>query len=445
MRPTPLALAAGLLIGGGDVLAQAPPAPAALEPSRVLQPAPRGEAARRLPSIVRAQSIQARPDLEAIAEGDVEFRQGGTVISADRLIYEQADDLATARGHVRIEREGTRFSGPELQLRVQRVEGYFLEPEFEFTQLGAGGRAERVDFLGNARASATNALYTSCPRDGSGDPDWVLEARRVDFDFEGNEGYAEGAVLRFLGVPILALPSLSFPLNDARKSGWLPPSVNLDSSSGFELSVPYYLNIAPNRDATIVPRVLTRRGFGVQGEFRYLEPSFDGRINLDLLPNDRLTDSSRHAWQWAHQGALKYGLRYDVDVARVSDDGWWKDFPDAGRSVTPRLLAGRAAIERPFATVGGEGLLYARMQRWQVLQGSEQLVTAPYQRSPQLGLRFSGGAAGWGGLEYSIETEYNRFSLPAEGSDAAADSTRLTGERWHAVGSVSRPWRGPGW
>ena len=103
MRITPLALAAGLLFSGGKVWAQA--SPSELEPSRRLEPAARGDARARGPVILRADSVRARPDLEAVAEGNVEFRRGGIVIRADRLSRqaEQAEDLATARGTVRIE------------------------------------------------------------------------------------------------------------------------------------------------------------------------------------------------------------------------------------------------------------------------------------------------------------------------------------------------------
>jgi LPS-assembly protein len=442
MRLTTLALAAGLIFSGAPAqadVANGPDDAAPLEPSRKLQPLPRGEAAKRLPIILRAQAISARPDIAASAEGDVEFRRGGTVISADRLAYDQVEDLLTAKGHVRIERDGASYQGPELQLRVQRFEGFFLAPAFEFPQLGAGGRADRVDFIDGSRATASNALYTSCPRDGSGDPDWVLETRRVRLDFDSNEGIAEGAVLRFLGTPILALPSLSFPLNDARKSGWLPPSVNLDSRSGVELSVPYYWNIAPNRDATLTPRVISKRGLGLDTELRYLEPRDNGALNVTALPNDRVADRSRESLQWVHEGTAGPGLRYSVEVARVSDNGWWKDFPDASRSLTPRLLPGRASLERPLrAGDAGEGLLYVRTMQWQVLQGSDQLVTSPYQRSPQIGVRF-GGAPGWG-LEYALESEFNRFTLP----HGEPDPTRQTGLRWHAIGSLSAPLREAG-
>ena len=188
-----------------------------LEPSTALLPPPRGDAARQLPIVLQAREIRGQPGLETTAEGDVEFRRGRLVIRADRLAYDAPLDLATAQGRVRVVREGAVYAGPELALKVQRFEGYFVLPEFEFPRLGAGGRADRLDFLGDARSRANNAQYTSCPRDGAEEPAWVLKARSVSLDLDTNEGVAEGAVLRFLGLPILALPTLSFPLGDQRR------------------------------------------------------------------------------------------------------------------------------------------------------------------------------------------------------------------------------------
>ena len=446
MRITPLALAAGLLAGAGAARGQAPPPPVAaaasalgLEPSRALQPLPRGEAARRLPAVLQADRIRIQPEQETVAEGDVEFRRGGTVVKADRLSYDSAQDLAGASGHVRVSRGGAVYTGPELQLRVQRFEGFLLQPEFEFTQLGAGGRADRIDFLDSARSRATRAEYTSCPREGPEEPAWVLRADSVRLDLDSNEGMADGAVLRFLGVPILALPALSFPLSDARKSGWLPPSIDTDNRSGVELSVPYYWNIAPQRDATLTPRILTRRGLGLDSEFRYLEPRDEGLLALDWLPNDRLTGTSREALQWSHLGSTAGGLRYAVDMVRVSDDEWWKDFRNAGRSLTPRLLPLRASVEQPFTAGTGEGLVYARAMQWQVLQGSDAPVVSPYERTPQIGLRLAAQGGAW---QYALETEYNRFTLP---QGAAARAAREGGERVHLLGHLSYAIRAPGW
>ena len=136
------------------------------------------------------------------------------------------------------------------------------QPTYHFGRTGAGGHAERIDFLDEQRAVALRRdLYQlpasttrSMPRAAMSIRRGNCSTRRLRIDFEANEGIAEGAVLRFYGVPILAAPVLSFPLTDARKSGWLPPSIALDSHSGLQVAAPYYWNIAPNRDATLTPR-----------------------------------------------------------------------------------------------------------------------------------------------------------------------------------------------
>jgi LPS-assembly protein len=412
-----------------------------LAPARRLQPPPRGEAARDLPVVLQARTLRGQPDVEAVAEGDVEFRRGGLVIRADRIAYDVPEDRASAKGHVRIEREGVSYRGSELQLHVQRFEGYFLEPSFEFVALGAGGRAERVDFLGPGRSRATQASYTSCPREdgpGAPEPAWVLKADRVHLDLDANEGVAEGAVLRFLGAPIIALPTMSFPLSDARKSGWLPPTVNIDNRSGLELSVPYYWNIAPNRDATLAPRVITRRGLGLDAEFRYLDPGHGGEVRVDALPDDRLAETARGALHWRHESALPFGLDARADVTRVSDANWWKDFPGRGLSIAPRLLPSRLVVERPLDFAGMRGLAYVRTAQWQVLQGTDELIVAPYERLPQIGAGLQGRHGEW---VWALESEYNRFALP---SPESARAGRSGGERLHALGSLAYGTREPG-
>lgn len=422
--------------------AAASQAPLQLQPSTQLAPAPRGEQVRQRPVIVIADELRARPDLDAVAEGHVEFRRAGTVIRADRLTYDSPEDLAVARGHVQILREGSVFRGPELQLKVQRFEGFFLQPEFELPLLGSGGRADRVDFLDSSRSLMTNTVYSSCPRDGSGDPDWLLRASRIRLDLETNEGRAEGAVLQFLGVPILGLPVLSFPLSDDRKSGWLPPNFDLDSRSGFEFGVPYYWNIAPNRDATFTPSVMTRRGPAMGAEFRYLEPHDSGKLNLDLVPHDRVTGQARWAWTFDHEGGAVQGWRYKANLFRVSDDGYWEDFPRLVHSITPRLLPTDFQAERELQTPLGPGLMYARAQQWQVLTARDPsaVIIAPYQRSPQLGLRVRPELSG--GLRASIETEANRFTRPEVGG--VTDGLN-TGWRLHALGQLSRTWGDSAW
>ena len=421
--------------------ASAPPeAPLALMPSTALAPPPRGDAARARSVVVRADRLRARPELDMVAEGNVEFRRSGTVIRADRITYDSAEDRANAKGNVRVSRDGNHYWGPELQLQLQRFEGFFLEPQFMLGRTGAGGNAQRFEFIDPARSVAINAIYTSCPRDGTGDPDWLLKTDRVRIDLEANEGVAEGAVLRFLGVPILGFPVLSFPLTDDRKSGWLPPTINLDSKSGLELAVPYYWNIAPNRDATFTPAVLSRRGAALGTEFRYLEPSDQGRIELDGLPNDRVAGRDRWLADVGVDGSRdRIGLHYAVNAIRVSDDDYWKDFSRQIRSITTRLLPVSARIEQTSERFGTDARWYLGTQRWQVLASGDPTteIIPPYDRSMQLGARVDSALPL--GLRIDAESEVNRFTL-AEGQP----STVLpNGWRWHGVASLTRPWETP--
>ena len=392
------------------------------------------------PLVIEADRLSGRPDLETLAEGAVEFRRGPLILKADRVEYQQQSDLARATGNVEISRNGNVYRGPEVQLKVDRFEGYFQSPSYHFGRTNAGGQADRFDFLDENRGVAYGATYTSCP---APDPAWLLSTDRVLLDTAAEEGTAEGAVLRFYGVPILAAPTLSFPLTEKRKSGWLPPSVKLDNKSGFELGVPYYWDIAPNRDATLTPSVMTRRGAALDTEFRYLEPGYLGSMQAYMLPDDRVANRSRWAlnlghearWEGATVGEIDYGLA----LQRTSDDNFWKDFAGTLPSLTPRLLPTDAYARRRFDHGWGDTVAYTRVQTWQVLQDFDPAsrIVSPYQREPQIGLRQRGAASG---LEWQWETEANRFSND--------DASLQTGSRLHALGSLARPWSptgAPGW
>jgi LPS-assembly protein len=194
---------------------------------------------------------------------------------------------------------------------------------------------------------------------------------------------------------------------------------------------------------------MTRRGAGLDTEFRYLEPEFKGRIDLNLLPNDRVAHRDRQGLQFEHDGRAWGDVFYSAYVRRVSDDTYWKDFPRAMSSITPRLLIADLKAERPWSTPFADGIAYARVQTWQVLNqatdvGTDAYIVPPYDRAPQVGVRGSGRVGQWGvaGLEYAVETEINRFQL-AEGRGTSAQQP-TDGTRVHALGSVSLPIALPG-
>ncbi|MET0518751.1 MAG: LPS assembly protein LptD [Burkholderiaceae bacterium] len=438
--------------------ASAPADPLTLRPVKLLGTGNGGKAVAAKPALVlSADKLYSNIDLDARAEGNAELRYGDVLLRSRQLTYDQVEDLAHAQGDVVVSHAGNVFRGPELQLYVSRFEGEFTTPTYFFSATGAGGKAKRISFLDARRMRADESTYTSCPIDEQHpEPDWQITARRLNMDFDSNEGVAEGAVLRFLGVPILAAPSLSFSLDGGRKSGWLPPTVSLDNRSGFELGVPYYWNIAPQRDATITPFVMTRRGAGADGEFRYLEPQHSGQIGLSLLPNDRVARRDRWSLDLRNDGNLGHDWLYRVRSERVSDDDYWKDMPQRTQSQTQRLLSSTVELSRKRELSWGELQTYARLQEWQALQGLDPTVQfeTPYQRSPQIGVRLTTAADDavlegyrpWGRqarLEGSVELEYNRFDLP--GSALASQKTLTGGSRVHLLGHVSAPMGGAAW
>lgn len=432
----------GLLAWLIGSLASAQPALPEREPIRLVQPPPAatpGAADRTIqandPTIyLQADRVDGVPDRFTEAAGQVQVRRADVRIEADRVRVDRVDsaDRLRAEGRVQAERGGDRFTGSVFELDLAKDEGFLLSPTYFFELTGAGGRANRIDFLGRNRVRATAASYTSCPMDGSGDPDWLLTTRSVRLDFDANEGIAEGAVLRFMGVPFLALPVLSFPLTSERKSGWLPPALNLDTQSGLTVAVPYYWNIAPHLDATFTPRVLTRRGLALDSEFRYLDHERRGIVALDLIARDTLTGEQRYAFGGNHDGQLGGAGQYHARWLRVSDNAYWKDFSRSLLSTTPRLLPTDFGVERRW----GDWTPYARVQRWQVLQDADPAgrIVAPYQRTPQLGVRWAPEwSSGW---QAELETEFNRFTLPR----SSLDGQRPDGDRWHAVGSIAHTW-----
>ncbi|MDP2419133.1 MAG: LPS assembly protein LptD, partial [Hydrogenophaga sp.] len=409
----------------------------------------------QLPTFVSGDRLSGQTDGLLVIEGKeggAELRRHGTVIRADRLEFDQGSSDARAVGNVLINRSGNRFEGPELQINVDTSRGTFVQPTFSLLNNGGQGDASRIDFLDKDHMAAHDARYSTCPRTPGQKwmPDWLVRATRIDVDNIEETGLATGGVLEFQGIPILGLPLLSFPLTDKRKSGVLPPTINIDNISGLELTVPYYLNLAPNFDATLYPTLMSKRGVDLGGEFRYLEPSYNGQVRAAFMPSDPLRGSNRWAYSVQHNHSLKeqagvrslgrhnpVGLRLNLN--RVSDDNYWRDFPRSSTSLTTRLLASEAVLNwghGPWAVEAGA-------HQWQTLQDVDAPITPPYNRLPSLAVRYARNDAhigGLGGWDWSVRTEMTRFQADA----VFAQSNRQNGTRALGVAEISRNWQAPG-
>ncbi|BEU98565.1 LPS-assembly protein LptD [Acidovorax sp. DW039] len=446
-RPAPKALAYCVALAwcglplvslAQDAPPAAPETPMTLRTSPQLQETIPESVRNQLPVFVRGDRITGQTDLNATIEGNAELRRGDTVIRADRLEYIAPDDLAKARDNVRINRAGNTYEGSALDLKVEAFEGFFTDARYRFLATQAHGEANRIDFIDRDRATVHSATYTTCQRENedSWRPAWILRADAIHIDNKEEVGSAEGAVLEFQGVPILPIPHITFPLSDKRKSGLLPPTVALDSRDGLSYIQPYYWNIAPNRDATLRSAVMAKRGANLGGEFRYLEPTYYGEISGDYMPSDRLRERDRWSVTAKHQGTIDSsigGLGLNLNLNRVSDDNYWRDFGRASVQLRQRLLPNDASL----SWGSGDYSAQIRALKWQTLQDVSAPIVPPYDRMPQLNWRYTPSALP-GGLDASVELDTTRFEA------ARALTGQPNADRSYALAQISRPFLSPG-
>ena len=410
--------------------------PLHLVPSQLLQEVPSAAQRKYGPMFLLGQHISGRPDLEAVIEGNAELRKSDFSIHADRLEYYQPTDQARATGNVKINRNGNVYEGPYLELKVDAFEGMFQQPRYQFLQNNAHGQADYAHFLNENQTVVHNATYTSCRRIPGPDwmPDWVLRAASISMDSAEDVGVAQNAVLRFKDVPILAAPSISFPLSGKRKSGVLPITAGIDNVNGTEVTVPYYWNIAPNRDATITPTFMTQRGIDWGLQFRYLEPGYSGTFQTNIMPSDSLRGSDRSGTSILHNGTVNTGIAdvgnvaVAVNLNRVSDDNYWRDFTRSSPALTQRLLP------NDITASWGRGGFTSSVKhlRWQTLQDPAAPIIPPYDRVPQLAARYAQTNAS--GFDWSIDGDFTQFE-----SDRSR-TLQPNSQRTFGLLQVSRPW-----
>ncbi|MCG6874603.1 MAG: LPS-assembly protein LptD [Betaproteobacteria bacterium] len=350
------------------------------------QPPPPGE---DIPAFVVADRIRGIAGVEVDAIGNAELRKGATTLFADRIRYVNEFDEAEALGDVRLRMGEDELRGPRLRLRVSDNAGVIDDLTFTLAPrtLGATGRAAaptgsrgtakvaRFDGQNHVRASETT--FTTCK---PGQDDWEIAAEELDLDLGREVGTARGAQLTFLGLTTPKLPDFDFPLNNRRKSGLLPPSGGISNARGWEVIAPYYLNLAPNYDATIAPRYMQRRGFQILSQFRYLLPTSVGEARLEYLPRDKQLGTSR--WGASLQDSSRFGGNWttNINYTRVSDNNYFRELSGRLATATQVYLPEEASI-----TYGaGWWNSTLRVQQFQTLQDPDNPVPLPYKRMPQL-------------------------------------------------------------
>ena len=275
-----------------------------------------------LPAYLGGDTMQSDAQRNLTLDGKGSVRRADAVLSGDLLIYNQQTEEVTATGNARLVQDGNIVIGPGMRYNFETERGEIDAPQFWLANGGAGV-GTKAELANRNEMTITDVTYSACP---CPDPAWYIDASKVDLNYDENEGVARNGVLYFKGVPILASPYLTFPIRAERKSGFLLPTFAITSQTGFDLTLPYYLNLAPNYDATLFLRPMSKRGLQLGGEFRYLGASFDGQAAGTYLNRDTELGDDRWLYSLQHSQRLGRGFYGGWDVSGVSDDDYFKDF-----------------------------------------------------------------------------------------------------------------------
>ena len=369
------------------------------------------------PSYLLGEIIRGQIDDTIIVETGAQYRKLGISLSANRLVYDLVQSQLDAEGNVTFFREGELYTGPRLSLNPLTMQGFFEDVSYDFTRINGRGKADRVDFIRPKEVILHGATFTTCLADR---PAWELRSSKIIVDDVRSVATTETTSLYWNNSELIPLGNLSFSISGKRKSGLLAPTFSVNSKLGLDLTVPYYLNIAPNRDLTFYPRLVGRRGVQMGADLRLVDQEYYTEVGLQVLPSDKIAGEDR----WFGRTTARYNFStkrsISLNLNRVSDNDYFADFGASVLAASQRILP---------TTIQMNGILngwsyQAGYQGYQVLQDPGAPILPPYEWSPKFTLsKNTDFLIGYRETDITLNAEATHFTHPS-----LTDGTRLIGK-----------------
>ena len=364
-----------------------------------------------------------------VFEGNVILVHRGRKIRADKATYNRATARLDLQGHVRIESaEGDVFQTSSAKLNANSEMGTLENGDFYLLTNQSRGNAEKMVLNRDKSITFNSVHFSTCPADQES---WSIYFRRLTLDRESDDAIGHNAVFRVHKVPVFYTPYLRLPLGNRRKSGLLVPEFGTNEKTGATLSLPYYLNLAPNYDATVTTSWLEQRGIQAATEFRYLGKTYSGQADFDYLPGDRQAGMDRSFADLHHEYHPRENLNASIDYQQVSDSNYFSDnLQGTSLDSNPTHLPRRLLVDyHPRGwTIDGQ------MVSYQVLDTTLTAAEQPYQRVPQFGVQMNPRYTS--GFTTSLSMQYGKFEHPNASVESATRINFNPGIRY----SMYRPW-----
>ncbi len=359
--------------------------------------------------------------------GDVWIQRAEQFLRTPVVIYDYNKEVVDAEGNFIFWDNRFVISGSKIRL-YQENQGEMDNAHYWLLSRRARGHAEKIIRESKYVAKFERATYTTCAPNKEV---WRLQASQLTLDEVKSKGTARHVTIHLLNIPFFYTPYLSFPLDDNPQSGLLAPHFGSSDETGIEFSLPYYFYLSPHYDATVTPRMMSRRGLLWKTEFRYLTQVTDGQLKWEYLPHDTSRGERRNSVVFKHSGQLKGPWSTDIDINYASDERF---FEELGNNIS---VASITHLERRgdlrYSSKNWKGLL--RLQTFQTLDAAPS--SRPYQRVPQLVLKTAELEKNRR-LNMDLQTEFVRFERDTNVIEGPI------GDRVDIKSIFSFPWRTPG-
>lgn len=382
-----------------------------------------------LPVYIEADQAEITQPRSGIYKGRVDVKQGNRHLQSAEVEVQQqgsGDNVqryAFARGGFDYRDNQINLLGDDAKIHLNTKDTDVRNAHYQLVDRQGRGSAESVELRDDYRVMK-NATFTSCLQD---DHSWSIYADEMRQHVK--EEYAEMWHARFKvqGVPVFYTPYLQLPIGDRRRSGLLIPTLGHGSRDGYFYAQPVYWNIAPNLDATLTPKYMSRRGWQLNSEFRYLTTLGEGQVAGEYLGDDRLKDydsenRKRHLFYWKHNAAFARDWRLDLNYTKVSDKRYFNDFDSAYGSSTDGYAdqTGRIAYYQPNYNIA------MFVKQFQIF---DEVVIGPYRALPQIDFNYYQNGLFGNKVDFKLFSQAVRFDN---------DSAQMpTAWRFHGEPSVN--------
>ncbi len=353
--------------------------------------------------------------------GNVKMTRADQHSSSNTANYDSVSKVLDLHGNVYYSEDALALHSETASLNLAADQAKLRNVQFISPTTPLRGTANALYRESKTLSQYKDVAYTSCR---PGNQDWVIHASDLKMNKITGKGVAKNTWMEFKGTPVFYSPYLSFPIDNRRLSGFLAPSFGNTKYSGFRLAAPYYWNIAPNYDATLTPRELSKRGPLLAGKFRYLTEQSRGTVAMEFMPHDSVLNTTRYSGSIKNISQITSRISSNMDVNYVSDKTYFAELGNA-------LSFSNFSYLRSFANLNyaGDGVfLSGLVDNYQSINTTVTNAALPYRKLPQVNLNLNHRFQSMP-LNTTMENEYVYFQ----------QASLVNGQRINTKPSVSIP------